>query len=228
MPKVVGAKKRAVVVREEPAVDQTERDLGRWVARVLPLVTVVAAVGIAVGSSVAPALLILSAGALLGTIALVWASIRTLSGDAPLPEGFDGLSVGVARTALAERKTEVMRALKDLELEHAVGKIDDDDYGIISAPYRNEAKSLMRQMEVDLEPLRAKAEDLARRYLAKQGLGAKEVVSPVAADEAVPVVATKIRGCEKCKTANDEDAAFCKKCGAALTPPSDQERDAPP
>ncbi len=133
--------------------------------------TIVAAVAIAVMGSVAPALLILAAGALLGTIALVWASIRTLSGDAPLPEGFEGLTVGAARTALAERKAEVLRTLKDLEHERAVGKIDDEDYGIIAAPYRDEAKSLMRQMEVDLEPLRAKAEDVARRYLVKQGLG---------------------------------------------------------
>jgi hypothetical protein len=234
MPKGVVAKKRAVVaqiVQEEPVVDQTERDLGRWVARVLPAVTIVAAVAVGAAGSVAPAILILSAGALLGTIALLWASIRTLSGDAPLPEGFETLSVGAARTALAERKAEVLRTLKDLEHERAVGKIDEDDYGVIAAPYREEAKALMRQMEVDLEPLRAKAEEVARKYLAKQGLGTPVVAAPEAADPPnppEPVAAAKTRVCEKCTTTNDEDAAFCKKCGAALTSPTDEERDAHP
>jgi hypothetical protein len=226
MTKVAGAKKRAIVVQEEPTVDQTERDLGRWVARGLPAVTVVAAVGIGVAGSVAPALLILAAGALLGTIALVWASIRTLSGDAPLPEGFEALTVGEGRTALAERKAEVLRALKDLEHERAVGKIDEEDYAVTAAPYREEAKSLMRQMEVDLEPLRAKAVGVAQRYLVKHGLGAA-TADPPAASPSKPVVAT-VRACEKCKTTNDDDAAFCKKCGAPLTPPSEQERDASP
>jgi hypothetical protein len=225
MPKVVGAKKRAVVVQEEPAVDQTERDLGRWVARGLPAMTIVAAVAVGVAGSVAPALLILAAGALLGTIALVWASIRTLSGDAPLPEGFEALTVGEGRTALAERKAEVLRALKDLEHERAVGKIDDEDYGVIAAPYRDEAKSLMRQMEVDLEPLRAKAEDLARRYLVKQGLGSPSTDPTPPPPPSEPAVATG-RACAKCKTTNDDDAAFCKKCGASLAPLSEQERDA--
>ena len=84
----------------------------------------------------------------------------------------------------------------------------------------------MRQMEVDLEPLRAKAEDAARRYLVKQGLGgtSAEPVPPPPPSE--PAVATA-RACEKCKTTNDDDAAFCKKCGAPLTPLSEQERDAP-
>jgi hypothetical protein len=225
MPKIAGAKKRAVVAQEEPMVDQTERELGRWVGRGLPVVTVVAAGAVAFAGSVAPALLILAAGALLGTIALVWASIRTLSGDAPLPEGFEALTVGVARTALAERKAEVLRALKDLEHEHAVGKIDDDDYGVIAAPYRDEAKSLMRQMEVDLEPLREKAEELARKYLVKQGLGVPSADPPPPPSEATK---TTKHTCEKCDTTNDEDAAFCKKCGAPLTSPLEQERDAPP
>jgi ribosomal protein L40E len=78
-------------------------------------------------------------------------------------------------------------------------------------------------MEIDLEPLRAKAEDLARRYLVKQGLGAPATDPEPAASGPSPA-ATHV--CEKCKTTNDEDAAFCKKCGAALTPPAEQERDA--
>ena len=63
----------------------------------------------------------------------------------------------------------MLRALKDLELEHSVGKIDDEDYAQISARYREQAKGLLREMDIEIEPLRPKAEALARAYLEKRG-----------------------------------------------------------
>ena len=35
----------------------------------------------------------------------------------------------------------MLRALKDLESEHAIGKIDDADYASFVARYRDEAKT---------------------------------------------------------------------------------------
>ena len=49
--------------------------------------------------------------------------------------------------ALAEQKRRVLRALKDLENEHALGKIDDADYEAIAMQYRDEAKAMMREMD---------------------------------------------------------------------------------
>src|SRR5688572_9541172 len=66
--------------------EHAERKLGRGVAIALPAATVVGALAVALFSSLGPAILILASGTLLGTIALFWASLRTLSGDAPLPE----------------------------------------------------------------------------------------------------------------------------------------------
>ena len=153
--------------------DDAERTLGRIFAIGVPVGTVLGFAGVWVVFSMGPALLVLAGGILLGVIALFWASLRTLSGDAPVAEGL--LAVNVAARASssnspAEKKRRVMLALKDLKHEHAIRKIDDVDYAKISARYREEAKDLMREADVEIEPMRAKAEEIARAHLAKKGL----------------------------------------------------------
>jgi hypothetical protein len=163
--------------------DDTERRLGRAFAWGLPAVSVVTAVVVAGLASLGPALLVLASGAMLGTIALLWASLRTLSGDAPLPAGLEAMaSHRHVVIRLADDKRRVLRALKDLESEHALGKIDDADYQTISARYREEAKTMMRRLDEDIEPLRAEAERLARDYV--EGKGLHVSAPPTAVDPA--------------------------------------------
>jgi hypothetical protein len=200
----------APIVRAAEA-DDAERSLGRAVSLGLPLVAVVGAVGVGLVAGVGSALLILASGALLGTIALLWASVRTLSGDAPLPIDLEALAArrhGV--DDLAEQKNRVLRALKDLESEHALGKIDDADYGSFVARYRDEAKTVMRQMDLEVAPLREQAERIARDYLDKRSLLVEGgVAESTPASDARPT-------CGSCGTSNEPDAAFCKKCGTSM------------
>ncbi|HEY3816709.1 MAG TPA: zinc ribbon domain-containing protein [Polyangiaceae bacterium] len=195
--------------------DEAERSLGRAVSLGLPVLAVIAAVVVGVVASLGSALLVLASGALLGTIALLWASVRTLSGDAPLPVDLEAIA---ARRHvvddLGEQKTRVLRALKDLETEHALGKIDDADYGAIVTRYRDEAKSVMRQMDLEVAPLREEAERLAREYLQKKGVAAA-AADPAATKDEPPAADARL-ACASCKTANDRDAAFCKKCGSPM------------
>jgi hypothetical protein len=162
------------------------------------------------------ALLILAAGALLGAIALLWASVRTLSGDAPLPAGFEGATL--ARHGvddLAERKLRVLRALKDLEGEHALGKIDDADYRTVSAKYREEAKAVMRKMDLEIAPRLEEAERLAQEYLAQPSHSGGAAASSASA---APVAASDgRRTCPSCATSNEADATFCKQCGTSMS-----------
>ncbi len=121
----------------------------------------------------------------------------------------------------------MLRALKDLELEHSVGKIDDDDYAEISARYREQAKGLLREMDIEIEPLRPKAEAIARTHLAKLGLAAGSA-GPATADSKVAAAradagAVASSGpqparvpCPQCEASNEPDAAYCKKCRARL------------
>jgi hypothetical protein len=203
---------------ETPSTDATERLLARGFALGVPSFGVAAALIVATVGGLGPALLVLAGTALLGTIGFFWASLRTLSGDAPLPEGMLATAVW-SRTPAPEKKREALRALKDLELEHSMGKIDDDDYRELSRRYRETAKSLMRDMDAGLAPRRERAEALVRSYLDKRGLGETKAVVEKPKDEAAPVApASPTRvPCASCSTANDLDAAFCKKCGSPLT-----------
>src|SRR5262245_2006215 len=96
-----------------PDADEAERRLGRAVALGLPALCLAAALSVGVAGSVASAFLVLASGALLGAIALLWASVRTLSGDAPLAADLETVAAAdPAVDGLAERKRRVLRALK--------------------------------------------------------------------------------------------------------------------
>ena len=220
----------------EPDNDEAERSLGRAVSIGLPLAALVGAVVVGAVAGVGSAMLVVAAGALLGTIGLLWASVRTLSGDAPLSMELEALAAqrhGV--DALGEEKRRVLRALKDLESEHAIGKIDDADYGAFVARYREQAKTVMRKMDLRVAPLRAEAERIARDYLAKQGLASEAVVAAkpdapedegAGPEEKAEASAGSDRlACPTCSTSNENDAKFCKKCGAVLAAGKDHEKD---
>jgi rRNA maturation endonuclease Nob1 len=208
-----GAPVAAVPVTRAEDGDEAERFLGRVVAVGLPVVCVVAAIAVGFAASVGSALLVLASGALLGTIALLWASVRTLSGDAPLPVDLEALAAQHRDVdALGEQKRRVLRALKDLEGERSLGKIDEADYEAIAMQYREEAKALMREMDRNAAPALAEAERIAREYLAAQGLGPRS-----ASTSTNTSTSTRERlACPGCATSNEPDAAFCKKCGAAM------------
>ncbi len=197
--------------------EESERALGRAVAFGLPVVSVLGAATVGVLTSLGSGLLVLASGTLLGAIALVWTSVRTLSGDAPLAAGFQGLAarrMGV--DALSEEKRRALRALKDLENEHALGKIDDGDYRAMVLRYRGDARDLMRAMDMQVAPLRADAERIAREHLEKLGLAPR---TDVALTTSVPAPSGQPRPrvtCLTCETSNEPDAAFCKKCGTPV------------
>jgi hypothetical protein len=69
----------------------------------------------------------------------------------------------------------------------------------------------MREMDESIAPALAEAEKIAREYLAKEGLGP----SAGAKGEAKAPVPARV-ACAACGAPNDDDAAFCKKCGAAM------------
>lgn len=197
--------------------DEAERILGRAVAAGLPIVCVAAAILVGWVASVGSAVLVLASGALLGAIALLWASVRTLTGDAPLPTDLEALAAqnrGV--DTLAEHKRRVLMALKDLQNEHALGKIDNADYEEIATRYREQAKAVMREMDLNVAPARIEAERMAREYLDAKGLGPGQGTSGSPKTGAGAQGHRERRTCAGCATSNEPDAAFCKKCGSAM------------
>ena len=168
--------------------------------------TIAGALGVGLVAGVAPALLVFVTGALLGSILLVWHSLRTLAGDADVEPDLEAAASRGPSNAMTERKRRALRALKDIEQEHAVGKIDDADFASLQAEYRERAKEVIREMDASLDPWRDKAESLVRAHLQKRA-AERDAERPSERDAAA---------CPKCKTKNDADATFCKKCGTKL------------
>jgi hypothetical protein len=139
----------------------------RSLALLLPLATIAGAAvtGALVGIEIS--LLVVAGGALVAVIALIWASVQSLTGESPLTLE-EALSLG-APSAEEEQKRAVLRALKDLEFERSVGKITQEDYAELSTRYRAEARRLMHQLDAGGEKERAAIERaLAERLEAKE------------------------------------------------------------
>jgi hypothetical protein len=180
----------------------------------LPVVSIAAALTMGAVYGVGTALLTLAGGVLLIVITILWASVRTLSGEAAITLE-EAIALG-APTAGEEQKRAVLQALKDLEFERSVGKIDEADYQELVQRYRTEAKRLLRAVDEDLAPLRERA----AAYVADQlgtGPSPKRSKPPKKAEDPV---------CPSCQTPNDQDAAFCKKCGTKLAGQAKDTRDA--
>jgi ribosomal protein L40E len=217
--------------------DEEERALDLQITEYLkygvPAATIACAIAAGYMSGPASVVLVLAAGTLIAGIAIFWASVRTLVGETPLT-GADAYALGAPR-AEEEQKRAVLRALKDLEFERSVGKISEEDYQILVAKYRAEAKRLLRALEDESRPERDLAESLVAERLRAEGLldGKDEPDAKADDDEdeeeekpaakpapakAKPAPAKNGKpakvACAKCGTKNDPDARFCKKCGA--------------
>jgi hypothetical protein len=116
--------------------------------------------------------MVLAGGALLGVIALVWGSVQSLTGEADLTLD-EALGLG-APTAQEEQKRAVLRALKDLEYERSVGKVDEADYAELRDRYRADARRLLEQVDAGLGPARSRAEKLLEQRLTKLATPATE------------------------------------------------------
>ena len=114
--------------------------------------------------------------------------------DAPVTIG------GRTRIALEREKTLVLRSIKELEFDYAMGKLAKADFDEMSARLRARAFGLMKQL------------DAGGGY---RDQIAKEVKERLQQTEAAPIeVAAGL--CSQCETQNDPDAKFCKNCGAKL------------
>lgn len=117
---------------------------------------------------------------------------------------------GRTRAALDREKTLVLRSLKELEFDRAMGKVSDADFQEMGVRLRARARSLLKQLDVDGAAYR----DLIERELAERVTQGGE-----APDDGPGAQATRLV-CGSCGGSNERDARFCKSCGAALQEPA--------
>jgi hypothetical protein len=203
-----------------PSPLQTLSDNARWL---YPLAVVAAAVLFGNIFGLGLGLLIVGGGVLFGSIWLIWSSLQGLGSDAPITLE-EALSLG-APSAEEEQKRAVLRALKDLEYERAVGKISEEDYASLAEHYRTEAKRLLRAVDRDSGPGRERAERLlAERLAAANGKApAARKRSKVAAGAEAPLAesAPNAEATADAAEAEGETDAEVEAASAAKRPSSD-------
>jgi len=117
-----------------------------------------------------------------------------------------------ARAALEREKMMVLRSIKELEFDKAMGKVAESDFQDMVGRLRGRAIGILTQLDSESEGYRGLIEREVRARLGQTGVEP----GPTAAPASVPPVAPNALACSGCGTTNDRDARFCKQCGAKL------------
>ena len=127
------------------------------------------------------------------------AAWRTL---APLAGKHDLLATqvlgGRTRAAIEREKSLVLRSIKELEFDHAMGKVSEKDFAEMGARLRARAAGLMRQLDAGTGYREQIEQEIEKR------VGRDKRPTP------------RVNACASCGTENDADARFCKSCGTSL------------
>lgn len=133
-------------------------------------------------------------------------------------------------TELVARKDNTLRALKDLEFDHQVGKLSEEDYARFYERLSRQAVALIGQLE-KITPQVTGLDDVLEAEIAKgrRTLTARNgVTKPAVATPARPLDApatADVQFCTECGTRLQPGFKFCASCGAPvaqLTPVADQ------
>ena len=136
---------------------------------------------------------------------------------------------GRTRVAMEREKTLVLRSIKELEFDYAMGKVAKADFDEMHARLRARAVGLLQQLDAGggyKEQIAKEVEDRLRRSegdgFSHRQNGAADQETATASTFAPSASADKKAGalrtseCGQCGTENDEDAKFCKNCGHRL------------
>jgi hypothetical protein len=120
------------------------------------------------------------------------------------------------RRELEREKQAVLKAIKEIELDFQMRKISEVDYKEMVERYRTRALRVLGDLAVG-DDYRALIERELKDRLAARAAAATTTANAPGTADSTAVVAGG-RACDSCRTPNDLDAQFCKKCGQSLTP----------
>ncbi len=157
-----------------------------------------------------------------------------------------------SQAELRDEKRRLLRAIKELEFDHGMGKLSQQDFDAVIGTYRLRAIEVMRaqgsdELHADLRRLLAERERPAESATpapapapapaartteemaaALPRVEAERPRSPTESQPPADILGSferTARICPSCVTNNDSDARFCKQCGASLVRRSDPPRE---
>jgi hypothetical protein len=117
---------------------------------------------------------------------------------------------------LEREKQLVLKAIKEIELDFQMRKIAERDYREMIERYRTRAMRLIGEIDAGDDYRVLIERELAMRLKLAPD---KSAASPATAESPSPAQSDAPIGrpsCPSCGSPNDQDAQFCKKCGARL------------
>ena len=193
--------REASVKTSDDAVTPTVPTLPAW--QLFALVGLIGATLVVfVSRGQSPAAIILLSLVVFAAAAVGAAALRVLM---PFIRGAETGAVtivaGRARGAIEREKTLVLRSIKELEFDHAMGKVSDQDFAEMGLRLRTRAAGLLRQLDAGASYSSQIEQELARRLAA------------------APPSRTEPRAggfCTQCGAATTAAAKFCGQCGHKL------------
>jgi hypothetical protein len=147
-----------------------------------------------------------AAAALVYALAQLYAVVRALAAPDRIAQVGRGAGA-FTQAELRDEKRRLLRAIKELEFDHGMGKLSQADFDAVISTYRLRAIEVMRALDgkTELHP------ELVRLLAEREG-GEAPAAKP---DERAALdVTTRI--CGACQGSNETDAKFCKHCGAPI------------
>ena len=183
-------------MNSETSTERSDQGLQAWQFFVLAgLACATVATFLARGQSIASIVLVTVLMAATTIVGL--AVLRTVR---PLVFGDEDRTAMVGqrtRVALEREKALVLRSIKELEFDKAMGKLSEGDWQEMSGRLRARASRLIRQLDAGGSYRAQVEQDLAKRV-------------------GETPAASAANFCAACGTVRDADAKFCKSCGARL------------
>ena len=119
-------------------------------------------------------------------------------------------------TALLERKDATLKAIKDLEFDYRVGKIDDEDYQRLDQHLRRQAIGLIQQVE-KVAPVSSAVDDQLEAVIARMRKVQTGVPAPAPTGANGHGHKAAARFCTNCGQPLEAGHKFCAHCGTPIT-----------
>jgi len=117
---------------------------------------------------------------------------------------------------LLARKDRAVRAIKELEIDHQVGKIDAEDYQRLNQRLSRQAITLMQQLE-QITPVSVALDEQLETEIAQRRQAKPPTPANGASGQALVTAAGASRFCTQCGHRIDNSFKFCANCGAPVT-----------
>ncbi len=119
------------------------------------------------------------------------------------------------RQELLDRKGALLAALKEMEFDYRIGKINESDYNSLTEEYKQKAADVLKRLEQGEDELEILIAEARRRVEAEMNRQTSQFSSSESDDTSDAAQAGTLN-CPACDTENPLNARFCMNCGAAL------------